>query len=258
MRPLTFTVFRSDFRKAVNKLRMTWEAVGFYSPDGLIHPFGTDTKVISTVFEALAAPIINVIAESHGYRVESSLQTVYPDFTLNLASGEPPRIALDVKTTYRKFNAKNQMQPFRYTLGSYTSFLRSPGARKNIAHPYAEYGEHWTLGFLYTRTPGVASKVYNRLATTDPPPCPYKDVDYFVQEKYKIVGLTPASGNTANMGSFPTKNIDDLRQGRGPFAEVGKEVCDEFWRHYPRTAGERKYATVSEFLAWKSKLKASG
>lgn len=85
--------------------------------------------------------------------------------------------------------------------------------------------------------------------------CPYHNVEYFIQEKYKIVGLTPASGNTANIGSFPTAKIDELRQGKGPFTLHGKEICDEFWRHYPKKAADRKYSTVDEFLALKSQKK---
>lgn len=234
MARLTLQRFRDLFATEVSQRKITWEVIGFYAPNGAVHPFGTDTKVISTVFEALAAPIIYSIAEAHDYKVESSLQTVYPDFTLNPANGQPPRIALDIKTTYRKFTAGGKLQPFRYTLGSYTSFLRSPGAAKNIAHPYTEYGDHWTLGFLYTRTPGVTAKIHSGVGVKETLACPYQNVEYFIQEKHKIVGLTPASGNTANIGSFPTNNIGELRAGRGPFAKLGKEMCDEYWRTYPR------------------------
>ncbi len=136
-------------------------------------------------------------------------------------------------------------------LGSYTSFLRSPGAKKNIKYPYQEYDDHWTLGFLYTRSSGVKAKVYQYSDDLSAIPCPYHSVEFFIQEKYKIVGLTPASGNTANIGSFPTSKIEDLRTGMGPFAQHGKEICDEYWRNYPRTKAERVYGNVEEFLEWK-------
>jgi len=152
--PLTFEQFRNAFIAKVTNYKIDWTVLGFYAPDGRVYSFGTDTKVISTVFEALAAPVIKEIADEFGYSIESSEQTVYPDFTLNPASGKPPRIAVDIKTTYRRFSGK-QIQPFRYTLGSYASFLRSPGAAKNIKYPYAEYSGHWVVGFLYTRTAGI-------------------------------------------------------------------------------------------------------
>lgn len=255
MARLTINRFRSLFAAEVASRKITWEVIGFYSAEGIVHPFGTDTKVISTVFEALAAPIIQQIAEAHGYRIESSLQTIYPDFTLSPANGRPPRIALDIKTTYRKFTAKGKLQPFRYTLGSYTSFLRSPGAAKNIAYPYTEYSDHWTLGFLYTRTPGVTSKVYGGALAGEFPPCPYQNVEYFIQEKHKIVGLTPASGNTANIGSFPTNDISQLREGQGPFSKTGKDICDDYWRNFPRKGDTHKYKSIEGYLAWKQSRK---
>jgi hypothetical protein len=245
------------FTETVAHLSMTWEAVGFYSPDGKVYAFGTDTKVISTVFEALAAPIIKSVADRHDYVVEGSAQTVYPDFTLSpktaLRNG---RIAVDIKTTYRRLTPDNLLQPFRFTLGSFTSFLR--GGTKNIKYPYQEYSDHWVIGFLYTRRPGVASKVYYTPTEVNALLCPYSDVEYFVQEKYKIVGETPASGNTTNIGSFPASLISELTAGNGPFAALGKELCDEYWRNFAKTAAAREYSNVGQFLAWLEKRNAAG
>lgn len=41
-------------------------------------------------------------------------------------------------------------------------------------------------------------------------PVPYKDVEVFVQEKYKISGDKPGSGNTENIGSFKTNRMEYL------------------------------------------------
>ena len=253
---LSFESFRGAFDQEVSRLNLTWETVGFLAPDRRVYPFGTDSKVISTVFESLAAPLIKQIADQYSYIVESSDQTIYPDFTLSPELGRPSRVAIDIKTTYRRFTAKGEVKPFRYTLGSYTSFLRSPGATKNIRYPYDEYSDHWTIGFLYTRRQGVTSKVYDRPEEVTDLLCPYTDVEYFVQYKYKIVGLSPASGNTTNIGSFPTNNIQDLRDGRGPFGPLGKETCDSYWRHYGRTSAERatSYSDIEGFLDWTANL----
>ncbi len=250
MPALSLEEFRSSFAKTISKLGLTWDVVGFYAPNNVVYGFGTDTKVISTVFEALSAPVIKAIADETGYIVEGSPQTVYPDFTLTPAKGDAPRIAVDIKTTYRRFNRSGEPAAFRYTLGSYTSFLRTAGATKNIKYPYAEYSDHWTIGFLYTRRVGVDAKVYSQPEEVTSLQCPYQDVEYFVQHKYKIVGETPASGNTANIGSFPTTSIKDLQEGKGPFAKLGKAKCDEYWRHYGRTAAARgkSYSTIEEFL----------
>jgi hypothetical protein len=247
--PLTFEAFRFAFTKAVEKAGLNWAAVGFLGEDDNVYPFGTDTKVISTVFECFASPILYEIADHYGYIVEGSPQTVYPDFTLSKA-GAAPRIAIDIKTTYRDFTSAGVVRKFRYTLGSYTSFLRDP--TKNIRYPYPEYSGHWVIGFLYSRASGVPAKVYGR-TSAGALTAPYKDVEFFVQEKHKIVGETPGSGNTANIGSFATNSIDDLRQGCGPFASLGKDVCDEYWRHYSPTASKRNYNSVSEFLEWRKR-----
>jgi hypothetical protein len=250
MQPLDLQIFIHKFNEKVTRYGIIWELVGFYAPDGKVYPFGTDTKVISTVFESLAAPLIKEIADEHNYTIEGADQTIYPDFTLTPPSGRPPRIAIDVKTTYRRFTPARLLQPFRYTLGSYTSFLRTPGATKNIKYPYNEYDNHWVIGYLYTRRPGSASKVYYLPAEITDLLCPFQDVEYFIQDKYKIVGLTPASGNTANIGSFPTRKIEDLRLGLGPFAAHGKETCDAYWKNFPRIHSERQYLTVEQFLRW--------
>ncbi|MGB8685060.1 MAG: type II restriction endonuclease [Candidatus Binatus sp.] len=244
---LTFKVFRQGFHDKFRKYRINWQVVGFYGVDGKIYGIGTDTKVISTVFETLCAPLVREIAQENGYSVEASEQTIYPDFTLVPPSKGKPKIAVDVKTTYRRSDSTK----FRYTLGSYTSFLRDPNAKKNIKYPYKEYSDHWIVGFLYSRREGVSAKVYFNNSEAKAA-CPYKDVDFFLQEKYKITGLTPASGNTTNIGSFPTNDMNDLRAGRGPFADLGKEACDEYWRNFPRVRSERAYSTIEQFLKWKS------
>jgi hypothetical protein len=245
--PLSFETFRSAFNTAVENASIAWTAVGFLGENGNVYPFGTDTKVISTVFECFAGPLLTDIAEAHGYIVEGSAQTVYPDFTLSPKNGSG-RIAIDIKTTYRDYNASGSVKRFRYTLGSYTSFLREP--TKNIRYPYPEYAGHWVIGFLYSRAEGVSAKVYGRQEAASLR-APYKDVEFFVQEKHKIVGESPGSGNTANIGSFPTTDINDLREGRGPFSKLGKEICDDYWRNYTSVASRRPYSNVTEFLEWR-------
>ncbi len=131
---LTFKVFRREFHDKYRKYKINWEVVGFHGADGKIYGIGTDTKVISTVFETLCAPLVSEIAKENGYHAEASGQTIYPDFTLVPSSTDRLKIAIDVKTTYRRSDTSK----FRFTLGSYTSFLLDPGATKNIKYPYKE------------------------------------------------------------------------------------------------------------------------
>lgn len=246
MPSLTLDAFRKEFYQAVNIGKVTWQVLGFYGSNRKIYPFGTDTKVISTVFESLAAPLISDIARGFGYKVESSPQTVYPDFTLTLPGMKGYRIAVDVKTTYRKKPSSQLV----YTLGSYTSFIRN--GTKNIRYPYAQYSQHWILGFVYSRSVGVASKSITGAAPISSLSCPYRDVDYFIQEKFRIAGVRPASGNTANIGSLRSADFEDFRQGRGPFAKLGPDVFEEYWRNYESGVG-RPYSSLQEFLDWKAR-----
>lgn len=51
-----------------------------------------------------------------------------------------------------------------------------------------------------------------------------------MQEKYRIAVDRPGSGNTKNIGSV--MKIDDLVKGKGPFAELGEEIFDDYWMYY--------------------------
>lgn len=221
---LSLNQFRKEFDEKVIKQGITWEAKGFYASNGQIYPFGTDTKVLSTVFEAFCAPIILEIANKHDYVVTFAKQTIYPDFTLTPKGKSSERIAIDVKTTYQEGNRN-----IVFTLGSYTSFLRN--GTKNISFPYDQYSSHWIIGFVYERCSGISSKVHE-IRKIEDLICPYQNVRYFIQEKYKIAGRKPGSGNTTNIGSFPTKDIEDLRQGKGPFSALGEKSFEEYWRKY--------------------------
>ena len=222
--------FKKEFLDFTQKTKPKWEIKGLLSCNKDVFVFGSDTKVLSTIFELLCKPIVLSIAKGHGYQVEEAPQTVYPDFTLSKDKEDKAKIAVDVKTTYRKFLTDKSVAPFNFTLGSYTSFIRND--TKNILYPYSHYKEHWIIGVIYTRNlPPDISLIY-KLDNFDKIPCPYKDVDFFVQEKYKIAGLKPGSGNTTNIGSIKTPDIENFRNGRGPFAEKGERAFLDYWRKY--------------------------
>jgi hypothetical protein len=63
---------------------------------------------------------------------------------------------------------------------------------------------------------------------------------FFVQPKWKIANDIPGSGNTRNIGGITS--IKKLLNGQGPFADLGEEVFDDYWKGYfnkvdARTAG---------------------
>ncbi len=226
--------FQREFKELVARERVDWKIRGLLSSDDRIYPFGSDTKVLSTIFELFCLPIIKEIAERNGYLVELSQQTIYPDFTLLKNRDDKNKIAVDVKTTYRRGKKTNGIEKdFVYTLGSYTSFIRNN--TKNILYPFDQYKKHWVIGFLYSRNQEAYddTKIYKLSERLDIKPS-FIDVQYFVQEKYKIAGKRPGSGNTTNIASFSTNNIIDLEKGKGPFSALGEEAFLEYWRNYKK------------------------
>ena len=221
---LSIDLFRQEFDRLVDERNVTWKMLGFCDDAKRIYSIGTDTKVISTAFEVFCAPIVVEIAEAHGYQVDYAKQTLYPDFTLTPVGKSSNRIAVDVKTTYQQSPTKRMV----FTLGSYKSYLRNN--TKNIVFPYDQYSAHWVLGFVYKRRESIPAKVHD-LETVEQI-CPYENVRYFIQEKHRIAGKKPGSGNTANIGSFPTKDFAEIAAGNGPFAEQGEEAFEDYWRNY--------------------------
>lgn len=237
--------FQQEFLREMKKHDLSFEIRGLLTSEDKILPLGTDTKVLSTVFELFCRPIVENIAHAHGLQVETAPQTIYPDFTILSGPDDPAKIAVDVKTTYRRENGM-----FGFTIGSYTSFLRND--TKNILYKYSSYAEHWIIGFAYTRAAESDSKVYS-LAERNSITCPYRDVEWFIQEKYKIAGLSPGSGNTTNIASIWAASISDFKEGRGPFADKGERYFRQYWANYGTKKRKRFYRDIREFEAWKKR-----
>lgn len=245
--------FIEEFYKVMEEQKPNFDIVGFLTKDDTVYPLTTDTKVLSTVFELIARPIIFKIAEKYDYLVfEPNQQNYYPDFTLMKSLSDKSKIAVDIKTTYRNFKADGTWEA-KFTLGSYASFMRN--MTKNIAFPYYEYEKHYIIGFIYTReynsdTNIHAFKLQDRHKVT----FPIKDVEYFCQEKYKIADYTTGSGNTENIGSITASSIDEFRNGIGPFAKLGENIFHDYWVHYPRYKETGYYRTLEDYFRWKKSL----
>ena len=75
--------------------------------------------------------------------IEPTKQNYYPDFSLIRSEDDREKIAIDVKTTYRREGQSR----FSYTLGSYTSYIRPEMERKNIVFPYSQYAQQLDYRF---------------------------------------------------------------------------------------------------------------
>ena len=219
---------------------------GLLDNNNNIHTLGTDSKIIGRIFEMFTQPVLAKIAKKHNMILATpESQTVYPDFILYTDKDSKEKIAIDVKTTY----IDDDSSTIKFTLGSYGSYMRNN--TKNIEYKYTDYSKHYVIGYVYKRN-GAAQEsqviTYNNRKNIV---CPYYDVKYFIQEKYKIAGDKPGSGNTENIGSFSTRSFEDLKDGKGPFAELGVDVFDIYWKYYPKyRSQEKSYVSLPDFLLW--------
>ena len=236
---------RDFILRALAEVQNGYSMCGVVDRRGRVYPLGSDTKVISTLFEIVTRQAVATYAKAAGLMLaEPTKQNHYPDFTLSISEDDRGKIALDVKTTYWKEGQSR----FSYTLGSYTSYIHPETEAKNIAFPYSHYREHWIIGFVYNRVGGkrdASGRIYS-FETLRQMPVPFDDVEVFMQEKWRIAGDRAGSGNTTNIGSI-TGTISDFVAGKSVFVSEAEFL--EYWRGYKRTGAERRaaYSNIHEF-----------
>lgn len=223
-----------------------FDAYGILDSNNKIHTLGTDSKIIGRIFEMFAQPILEQIAAENGYILRTpNSQTVYPDFVMMKSTDSKEKIAIDIKTTY----IDSDQSTIKFTLGSFGSYMRNN--TKNIEYKYTDYIKHYVIGFVYKRNDcAQESRVYDYSKRSEIV-FPYYDVQYFMQEKYKIAGDKPGSGNTENIGSFSSRSFSDFKAGNGPFNELGQDAFDIYWKYYPKyRANDQAYTSLAGFLVW--------
>lgn len=236
-------IIDSFYTKMAN---VNFEAYGIIDSNNKIHTLGTDSKIIGRIFEMFAQPVLEQIAKENGYILRTpDSQTVYPDFIMMQSEESKEKIAIDIKTTY----IDSDQSSIKFTLGSFGSYMRNN--TKNIEYVYTDYIKHYVIGFVYKRNDcAQESRVYD-YSNRSEIEFPYFDVQYFMQEKYKIAGDKPGSGNTENIGSFSSRKISDFKAGNGPFNELGQDAFDIYWKYYPKyRATEQAYTSLGAFLEW--------
>lgn len=234
----------SSFYKKMAGVQL--DAYGILDSTNKIHTFGTDSKIIGRIFEMLTQPVLEQIAVENGLILRTpKSQTIYPDFILMKNEHSKNKIAIDIKSTY----INTDQSKIQFTLGAFGSYMRDN--TNNIEYEYTDYSKHYVIGFVYKRNDSAQESHVYDYENRSHIKFSYCDVKYFIQEKYKIAGDKPGSGNTENIGSFPTKQLDDLKEGKGPFAILGQDVFDLYWKYYPkyRTA-VKTYKSLDEFVDW--------
>lgn len=231
----------------------SWALKGVIDIHRRIHRLSPDTKLVSKLFELALAPSLAAFAKRCGMRfLAAPEQNTYPDVTFEAADGT--RFAVDIKSSYRKSpTAINGM-----TLGAFTGYFRNRNNTKNILYPYGSYRAHLVVGLLYTIEPTEKSAPLEPVTVDalDTLPAVLRDVQGFVQEKWRIALDRPGSGNTKNIGSVT--GIEALIAGDGPFAPYGEDVFDDYWMNYLTADMARRaelpapyYRNLREYLAFR-------
>ncbi len=99
----------------------------------------------------------------------------------------------------------------------------------SVVFPYSEYKQHWIIGFVYRRIKekrAADASIYS-FDELQNIVLPFDDVSVFVQEKWRIAGKHPGSGNTANIGSLRGR-LEDFIAGNGAFSSEAE--FEAYWR----------------------------
>lgn len=242
-----------NFRKVLATPSGDWSVKGFIDIAKNIYTISVDTKVVSKIIELMMFPVLQKFAKENSFEmIFCAEQNHYPDVTF--ITKDKRKIALDLKSTYRK--SHDMVSGFM--LGAFTGYFRFRDSKKNITFPYKEYDKHYILGIIYTQQEELIDE--NKVYTIDDLEdilSVVKNFDFIVQEKYRVAKDRPGSGNTKNIGSCV--KINELKEGDGPFSELGVKIFDDFWMNYmtlEMARGARlkrpPYSNLKEYLKYRN------
>ncbi|MBI4644681.1 MAG: EcoRV family type II restriction endonuclease [Deltaproteobacteria bacterium] len=243
-----------EFKRTLASDNGDWVVKGFIDIYRNIYTISIDTKVVSKIIELMLFPIISRFASENKYKmILSEHQNHYPDITFIMPNNN--KIALDLKSTYR--TGPNTVNGF--TLGAFTGYFRQRQSSKNITFPYEQYAAHFVLGVIYSRREEAIDerRIYS-LDDLQDIISVVKDFSFLFQEKWRIAGEQPGSGNTKNIGSV--RKIEELIEGRGPFASHGKDIFDDYWMSYLTADMARAiesnvpFRNLKEYFKWRNRF----
>ncbi len=249
-----------EFQKSLATTTGDWVVKGFIDIYRNIYTVSVDTKVVSKIIELMLFPMISRFAIQNGYRlVLGEHQNHYPD--ISFIAPDETKIAVDIKSTYRT----GPQTVNGFTLGAFTGYFRQRRSNKNVTFPYEQYAKHFVLGVVYSRSDELDDE--RRVYTLDELQnivSVVKNFTFLLQEKWRIAGDQPGSGNTKNIGSV--RSIPMLVAGEGPFAAYGESVFDDYWMNYLTLDMARAiesdvpYSNLAGYFKWRDRgrLNSSG
>jgi len=243
-----------EFKRTLATDEGDWVVKGFIDIYRNIYTISIDTKVVSKIIELMLFPIISRFAIENNYKmILSEHQNHYPDITFIVP--KDIKIALDLKSTYR--TGPDTVNGF--TLGAFTGYFRKRQSNKNITFPYEQYAAHFVLGVIYSRREeAIDERRIHSLDNLRDILSVIKDFTFLFQEKWRIAGEQPGSGNTKNIGSV--KSVMGLVEGKGPFVPYGKEFFDDYWMNYLTADMARAidsnvpFRNLNDYLKWRNRF----
>ena len=232
---------KASFLKALRALTETlgdeittndgqWTVKGFIDVYRSIYTISSDTKVVSKILEIHLFPKLLAFAEEMGFGIVlPDHQNYYPDISF-VKTNPNLKFAVDLKTTYRLDDNPQFCNGF--TLGSHGRYFADRTSTKNIQFPYRDYASHFCLGIIYSRhaVRDIDETKAYRIDDLQSIASVIRDIQFFVQEKWRIASDQSGSGNTANIGSI--NRIDDIVAGNGAFSRLGEDWFDDYWMNY--------------------------
>lgn len=268
--------FVKELQSYVSTENGEWSIKGFIDVYKNIYTISSDTKIVSKILEIHLFPEILQFALNNGYNIVlAEKQNWYPDLTFVHKERPEVMFAVDLKTTFRRNDTTAG-----FTLGSHGAYFKERDKDKNIQFPYSKYTGHFCLGVIYTRVDmaefpdtdiyhvheldeddsekveAIGARKVTDVESLKSITSVIRDFDFFAVEKWKIASDSQGSGNTANIGSI--NDIDDLKNGRGAFSQLGEEWFDEYWMNYGHVSMMKdgksvKVTNIWDFLVFKGR-----
>jgi hypothetical protein len=189
-----------------------WTIRGFIDDKGDIYDLPDIPQVITGLFQEIAKQRLKPFfrGKYHCEIVQGGARE-YPEITAFGGRLGEGKIAFDIKTTRRL--SRNRVSGF--SIGSYAGYFLHPEHKlPGCKFPYAEFKEHWLVGFVYTWNPNADS-----LHMVD-------NIEVIISEKWKIASKSTATGTTFAISSV--RDLDKLRKGEGDFDSSAE--FENFWR----------------------------
>lgn len=195
---------------------VNWNVVGILTSDGKTIPMPPESRIVTVILQALAAPTLKSWANKYGINVEDLVEETrgYPDYALSGGKLGGKLIALDVKSA-RYVSGDNLS---RMTLGTYDGYFLHPNERRLCGGTrcYDDYNEHWVIAFIYRWNPKKDTAHMVEI------------VERIVANKWQIASRISGSGDTANIGGI--SSLASLQNLRCEFRD--EEQFELYWRDY--------------------------